>query len=129
MRRSMTLAALALTAAVSYGLYDLKYEVARLEDELARLNRELIAERQAVRVLKAEWSYLNRPRRLQELAARHLELEPVPVYRLSRLEQLPTGAPGEDSAPAAAPPLPVPKPPRGPGARGPAILASTRQAQ
>jgi len=135
-RRSVTLVALVLAAAISYGLYQLKYDVQRLESELQGLNRELIGEREAIRVLEAEWSFLNRPQRLQELAARHLDLAPAVVDRAAALERLPY-RPGGDGPPAVAllpspssppssPPLPVPRPaPRRDGA----VLASTGAAQ
>ncbi len=137
MRRSVTLVALVLAAAASYALYQLKYDVQRLEGELEALNRELMAERDAVRVLEAEWSYLNRPERLQRLAARHLELVPAVVDRAAALERLPYRAGGDEtpaavSSPASSPtsmptpPLPLPRPaPR----RGAALLASTGAGQ
>lgn len=131
MRRSVTLVALVLAAVASYALYQLKYDVQRLEGELEALNRDVMAEHDAVRVLEAEWSYLNRPERLQRLAARHLELGPAVVDRAAALERLPYRAGGEES-PASSPtsmptpPLPVPRPaPR----RGAALLASTGAGQ
>ena len=133
MRRSVTLVALVLAAAASYALYQLKYDVQRLEGELEALNRELMAEHDAVRVLEAEWSYLNRPERLQRLAARHLELVRAVVDRAAALERLPYRAGGDEtpaavSSPASSPtpPLPLPRPaPR----RGVAMLASTGASQ
>lgn len=113
MRRPVTLAALVLTVAVSYGIYEIKYDVIELEQELGRLNRELIAEREAVKVLKAEWSYLNRPERLERLAARYLELGPAPVRSLASLDELPRRpAPGGAGATALAPGVAVPPLPR-----------------
>jgi hypothetical protein len=131
MRRPVTLAALVLTAAVSYGIYEIKYDVVELEQELARLNRNLIAEREAVKVLKAEWSYLNRPERLEKLAERHLELGPAQVRSLASLDEVPLrpkagGNGGSDAASnVSLPPLPRAKPSR-PGGR--ALLVSGRTA-
>ena len=59
------------------GLFQLKYAVQAREDQLASLNRDLIASEKAVHVLNAEWSYLNRPDRIAKLAARHLDLAPM----------------------------------------------------
>ena len=132
MRRSVTLLALVLAAAVSYGLYQLKYDVQLLESELEGLNRELIGEREAIRVLEAEWSFLNRPQRLQDLAARHLELVPALVGRAAALERLPYRRGGDEPTAAApspspsGPPLPVPRPALQTGG---AMLASTGAAQ
>ena len=132
MRWSVALAALALIAAASFGMYQLKYDVARLEQELEGLNRDLIAEGEAIRVLKAEWSYLNRPERLQNLVARYLELGPAVVHPLAGLDDLPLhsrqGAQLSVLAPSL-PPLPSPKPSLlGSGADA-AQLASARPAR
>ena len=130
MRRPVTFAALVLTAAVAYGIYQLKYDVARLETELARLDRDLIAERETIRVLRAEWSYLNRPERLSKLAAHHLDLGPVANYPRADLERLPLkprGRAGPSRVAAPTPPLPVPRPPLRTRDNG-AVLASARPA-
>ena len=40
-------------------------------------------------VLRAEWSYLNRPDRLSELASRHLALGPVAPVQVGDIAALP----------------------------------------
>ena len=74
---------------LTYGLYTMKYEVQRLEAKLQSLNEQLTFEREAVRVLRAEWSFLNDPGRIEKLAARHLDLAPVSVHRISAVARLP----------------------------------------
>ncbi|GAA0599042.1 cell division protein FtsL [Caenispirillum bisanense] len=114
-----------LAIAVGVGLFMLKYEVQGLEDELSRLNREIRADRAAVHVLEAEWSYLNDPARLRELATRHLGLAPLAPDQVSTVAQLPlrpppseapAPAPKQDAPKAKAPPLPTPAP-AAPGGR------------
>lgn len=86
-------------------LFSVKRQVQELNAELANLNRSIIADERAIDVLHAEWSYLNNPRRLEDLATRHLGLEPVRPSQLSSLAALPMRpAPG---APSAAYPRPV----------------------
>jgi hypothetical protein len=92
MRRSLSVAAIILTALMSYGLYNMKYEVRRLEGRLGELKQTLASERQAVQVLRAEWAYLNRPDRLQKLSDRHLDLQPVQVGQMTDLHELPVRA-------------------------------------
>ncbi|MFQ5958989.1 MAG: hypothetical protein ACE5LF_06430 [Alphaproteobacteria bacterium] len=87
-----TLLWVALIGAMAFGLFQVKYAVQRLEDELARLNRELLASEEAVHVLRAEWSYLNRPERLATLAARHLALAPMTAQQIGGVEALPLRA-------------------------------------
>lgn len=52
---------------------------------IAVLDRKIKTEQQSLDILEAEWSYLNRPERLRELAAKHLDLKAV-----KRLPQLNT---------------------------------------
>ncbi len=77
MKPSATILWIVMVGAMASGLFQLKYAVQAREDELAGLNRALIASEQAVHVLHAEWSYLNRPDRIAGLAARHLDLSPM----------------------------------------------------
>ena len=65
-----------LCVAVAIGLLVVKQRVQEHEDRLEALGNELAANDNAIAVLKAEWSYLNQPARLEDLAIRHLGLEP-----------------------------------------------------
>ena len=87
MGRGMALAAVLLVGCAA-GLYLLKYEVAALEDERARLLSALAGERQATHVLQSEWAYLNEPRRLAEAARRHLDLVPLDAQTMIALDDL-----------------------------------------
>lgn len=102
MMRLSTLFWIVLAGALGFGLYHLKQEVAAQEDQLFRLNRQILAEQEAIHVLHAEWSYINQPSRLQSLASRHLDLRPTKTMQLGALKTLPL-LPGQ-TAPAAAPP-------------------------
>lgn len=75
-----------IASLVALGLFQLKDKVAGLEDRL-RAEREVIAEHQeAIQILQAEWSYLNRPGHIADLAERHLELTPVTTDRIVTFE-------------------------------------------
>jgi hypothetical protein len=89
MIRPTTVLWMGLAGAVGFGLFQLKHEVQALEDEMFRLNRSIVAEQQAIHVLKAEWSYINQPQRLQALASRHLDLQPMKPAQLGGLADLP----------------------------------------
>ena len=92
MIRRATLLWVALLGAASAGLYQVKYTVQELEDELAQQSRALRIEQQAIHVLRAEWAYLNRPERLAELADRHLRMRAVSVTQIADLDNLPMRA-------------------------------------
>ncbi len=95
----------ALLVGVSgYAMFQMKYEVARLEDELARLARQIGSGREQTRVLNAEWSFLNQQSRLDQLAKRHLTLGPIAAAQVGQIEQLPRRSPMPPAAVAAAAP-------------------------
>ena len=113
MIRPATLFWIGLAGCVGFGLYHLKNEVQALEDQLFRVNRTILAEQEAIHVLRAEWSYLNQPARLQALATRHLDLQPTKPGQLGTIAGLPP-LPSQAAAPpalAAAPTPPLPTPP------------------
>ncbi|HLF59490.1 MAG TPA: hypothetical protein VI732_07655 [Alphaproteobacteria bacterium] len=88
-RRSMVVA-VGLAAAVGAGLYQLKHEVMLLEQELAHVNRAILDDQEAIHVLKAEWTYLNEPRRLEALSKKYLELAPLAAAQVITIDDLPT---------------------------------------
>ena len=53
--------------------------VQRTEVEMKQLQEEIAQERQSIRVLRAEWDYLNTPERLEEMATHYLHMEPQEV--------------------------------------------------
>ncbi|MCP4329387.1 MAG: hypothetical protein GY791_13230 [Alphaproteobacteria bacterium] len=115
MRRS-TLIWFALAAVTGYSMYQLKYDVVALEEDLAKRNGEIIAYQEAIHVLKAEWAFLNRPGRLQDLAERHLDLEPETQRHEVQVSALTSN--DQQVAPVAAIPTPRIKPTLAAGGRG-----------
>jgi hypothetical protein len=139
MSRGLSLIALLLLAVVSFGLYQLSYEVQRLEEELIELNRALSQERETIGVLQAEWSYLSRPDYLQDKAQRLLEMRGTTAKDIVAIEALPwrqdRGVPNQQqpapavSAPALPPMAAAPVPaPAQPVAAAPAPVSSMRVA-
>ena len=95
MKPATTILWFAAVGVMASGLFQLKYAVQEREDELTRLNRDLIASERAVHVLHAEWSYLNRPGRIATLAARHLDLAPMAAAQIGSSTMLILPAAGE----------------------------------
>ncbi|MBT6095766.1 MAG: hypothetical protein HOH04_12860 [Rhodospirillaceae bacterium] len=81
--RSSTLAIVLVAVAIGVGLFMVKYRVQDLEDQLVDINREIARDREAIQVLRAEWSHLNEPQRLRALAGRHLGMAPVVVGQVA----------------------------------------------
>lgn len=93
-RQTTALCAL-LAIALAILLMAVKFQVQRLERELDRLQRQTAAERQAVHVLTAEFSYLIDPERLRRLASEHLGLVPVKPEQLGSFAVLDDPLPEE----------------------------------
>ena len=89
MIRTATIFWIVLAAVTGTGLFQLKHVVQDMDEELARLNRQILAEHQNIHVLRAEWSRHNQPQRLQQFAQRHLDLEPMKPAQIARLSDLP----------------------------------------
>jgi hypothetical protein len=83
-----------LVLATGFATFNLKYAVQGIDDELSRVRRQTIAETQDIRVLSAEWAYLNQPDRLAELNRNFLQLAPMTVKQLQgRVEEIALRAP------------------------------------
>lgn len=91
MIRRATVISFAMALIAGTALFVVKHEVQTLEEELAEITRATLTEQEAIHVLKAEWSYLNEPARLQRLAEKHLDLEALTAWRLVDLDALPWG--------------------------------------
>lgn len=89
MSRLTLLAAFAIALIAAIGVFVLKHEVQKLEGELSQLHRQIVNDQEALHVLKAEWSHLNQPERLKELAQRHLGLEALEPGQIVGFEDLP----------------------------------------
>jgi hypothetical protein len=109
MFRRTTLIWLLVTSALGFGLYQIKYEVQSQEEQLARINKQILDNEEAIQVLSAEWSYLNRPDRLAEMARRYLEMSPLAPAQFTQLGLLPDRD-AVAQASAAAQPAPAAKP-------------------
>ncbi len=92
MKGRATLFWIFLAAAVGFGLFHVKYKVQALEEELARLNHDIIQDQEQLHVLHAEWAYLNRPERLDELNGKFLGLGPLTPDHMAALKDLPMRA-------------------------------------
>ncbi len=67
-----------LATILGASLFWVSQQVQQLEREQRGLNEEILSENEGVRVLNAEWDYLNRPDRIEALAAKYLNtMSPV----------------------------------------------------
>ncbi len=84
------LSALAVIA-LAYWAYHENYRTQHAQSEADALEDRISVARQRLRVLNAEWAYLNRPSRLRELAEINYErlgLMPLQPYQFGRIDQV-----------------------------------------
>ena len=82
----------ALVFAAAY-VYRIKMESTERTERVLRLRAEIREQRDAIAVLRAEWSKLDAPLRLQGLAERHLTLKSINANQYDSLKNLPERPP------------------------------------
>lgn len=83
-----------LVLASGFATFNVKYAVQRIDEEVDRVRRQTIAQQQEIRVLTAEWAYLNQPERLAELNRTFLQLVPITARQMQgRIEEIALRAP------------------------------------
>jgi cell division protein FtsL len=63
-------------------IYDMKYQTRQLEDRAAQLERSISEEKDNVALMRAEWSHVTQPERIERLARDILKLEPAKPEQL-----------------------------------------------
>ena len=74
-------------------VYKIKFESTRQGQRVAKLRLDISREQDAIAALRAQWSKLDTPARIQDLARRHLALRPVEARQYDRLDNLPERSP------------------------------------
>lgn len=143
MIRPLTLVCAAIAAISGLYLYHVKHQTQLLERRITRTNQAIDAARERTGVLRAEWTLMNDPERLAELAGQFLKLVTVAPRQFTNAADLGTRLPavralpvrpeistdmpvadnaadGADPAVEAPLPLPPPAPPRAVVATAPA---------
>lgn len=78
-----------LIGGVGILLFNVKYKVVGLEQELSLVKHEINNAKQSIHILKAEWEHLNNPTRLQKFAQKYLNLIPLDQTHYISLNQIP----------------------------------------
>lgn len=115
MQRIFNVIWVALMIAGAVVTYVMKDRAGRAADHVAQLRAEIVREKEALTVLKAEWSVLDQPARLQALVQRYnsyLDLQPIDVRQLVTVADIPVKPPlpvdGVLTGSVAKPGVPVP---------------------
>ena len=84
---------IAVISAASF-VYNVKYRTSKLAHEAASLEEQIGAEQRSITTLRAEWSAVNQPARLQALAERHLpEFKNAGIQQMAFAYELPERGP------------------------------------
>jgi hypothetical protein len=81
-----------LVFAAAY-VYRIKMESTVRTERVLRLHADIREQRDAIAALRAEWTKLDAPLRLQGLAERHLPLKPINATQYDSLKNLPERPP------------------------------------
>ena len=98
--RFLNLCVLALLIAAAAFVYEIKFEATLRAERVAKMRGDIQRERDAIAALRAEWSTLENPARIQGLARRHLRLRPPDSAQYDSLERLPERPPAIVQSPA-----------------------------
>ena len=77
MLRALNVVLVVVVLGFAFVLYSLEHRMRANERALAKLDNEITEERELIRLLDAEWSYLTRPSRIERLAREHLAMGPL----------------------------------------------------
>lgn len=76
---------------MAFALYKVKYDALASVREVRALKVEIAREREAINILRAEWSHLNQPERVERLAQKYIGLDMLNANQILRMNELPEG--------------------------------------
>lgn len=91
MMRVLNIVSICLSLVLAVVLYNVKYDAQIHMKKIRSLKIEARLEREAIHILRAEWSHLNQPGRLQGLAERYTKLKPLNARQIVTVNNLPSG--------------------------------------
>jgi hypothetical protein len=91
--RILNIVVIAVLILAASFVYKIKFDSTLQAETVAKLRGEVRRERDAIALLRAEWTKLDTPARLEALAKRHLALRPVEPTQFDNFEHLPERPP------------------------------------
>lgn len=84
-----TLGAFFIAGIMGLLLFSIKHTVQHQEKHLKEIQNKIRQTQESIHVLKAEWAYLNEPIRLQKLALKYTDLQPLQPLQIIQWENVP----------------------------------------
>lgn len=91
--RFLHIAVVAVLVLAAAGVYKIKFDSTVQAQRVAKMRGDIRRERDAIAALRAEFTRLDDPQRIEELALRHLPLKPIEVHQFDHLDLLPPQPP------------------------------------
>ena len=85
MRKLIFFILIGCSLGASLRLYQLKFETRRVQVRVQQFEQLIEKAEGDIAVLRAEWSFLTRPERVERLAKKHLKLKPADASQYKRL--------------------------------------------
>lgn len=99
MLRILTLFLTGSLASLAFMTYGMEHDTRAQQRRIVEIEKAIAKERDAIAILRAEWSHLNRPQRLEKLARKHLGLRTLDAQQIVSLKDLdvPSRSAAEDT--------------------------------
>ncbi|MBM3528888.1 MAG: hypothetical protein FJX62_12420 [Alphaproteobacteria bacterium] len=91
--RLLNVCVLILLVVAAIMVYEIKFESTLRAERVAKMRADVRRERDAIAALRAEWSALENPARVQGLVRRHMPLGPAQPTQFDSLDRLPARPP------------------------------------
>lgn len=88
MLRVLTLFLTGSLVSLTFMTYGMEHDTRAQQTRIAQIQKAIDQERDAIAILRAEWSHLNRPQRLEKLAKKHLGLKTLDARQIVSLKEL-----------------------------------------
>lgn len=95
--RLMHAAAIAALIGSAAYVYGVKYRTIYAAEQLVKTRHLIGREKDAINLLRAEYAHLARPDRIQELADSKLGMQPLALFQIATVAELPDAGPKVDS--------------------------------
>jgi cell division protein FtsL len=97
MWRLMHIAAIGALVASAVYVYSVKYQTIWWSEQIVKTRHAIEREEDAINLLRAEYAFLTRPERLQSLADKELNMQPLALNQIVKASDLPEAQPKIDS--------------------------------
>lgn len=78
---------------LGFVIFSLEHRMRAGERAISRIQQEISAEREGIRLLKAEWGFLTRPQRIERLAREHAGMQPSQPWQWLTEAEIPARVP------------------------------------